>query len=81
MTNTVYKAIMMRTKLRNKFLRLKTVETRVAYNKQRNLCVSLIRNAKKVFMRILIQILLQITENSGNKLNLFSQIKHPIVQS
>ena len=39
----------MRTKLRNKFLRLKTIETRVAYNKQINLCVSLIRNAKKHF--------------------------------
>ena len=44
MTNTIYKAIMMRTKFR-----LKTVETRVAYNKQRNRCLSLTRNAKKHF--------------------------------
>ena len=80
MTNTIYKAIMMRTKLRNKFLRLKTAESRVAYNKQRNLCVSLIRNAKNIFMRISIQNLLQIAENFGNKLNLFSPIKHQIAQ-
>ena len=40
------KAMMLRTKLRNKFLKKKTTtETRPAYNKQRNIWVSLLRKA------------------------------------
>ena len=38
---------MLRTKLRNKFLKQKTTETRSAYNKQRNICVSILRKAKR----------------------------------
>ena len=49
MTNTIYKAIMLRSKLRNKFRRLKTIEFREGYKRQRNICVSLIRDAKKSF--------------------------------
>ena len=37
---------MIRSRLRNKFLRNKTPENRVAYNQQRNFCVSLIRKTK-----------------------------------
>ena len=69
MTNNIYKAIMMRTQLRNMFLRLKTVETRVTYNKQRNHCVSLIRNAKKHFFENLYPNL--ITDNT----KLWKQVK------
>ena len=36
------KAMMLRTKLRNKFLKQKATETRWAYNKQRNTCVSIL---------------------------------------
>ena len=43
------KAIMHRTKLRNQFLKLKTHESRLRYNKQRNLCVTLLRKAKKKY--------------------------------
>lgn len=32
------KAIMLRTTLRKKFLKVKTFETRIKYNKQRNIC-------------------------------------------
>ena len=40
---------MLRSKLRNKSRRLKTIEFREAYKRQRNICVSLIRDAKKKF--------------------------------
>ena len=43
------KAIMHRTKLRNQFLKLKTHGSRLRYNKQRNLCVTLLRKAKKKY--------------------------------
>ena len=49
MTKDIHKAIMVRSRLRNKFLKLKTPESRHAYKKQRNLCVTLIKNAKKSF--------------------------------
>ena len=40
---------MKRSQLRNKFLNTKSDIDRKAYNKQRNLCVSLIRREKKNF--------------------------------
>ena len=40
---------MKRSRLRNKFLNTKNDIDRKAYNKQRNLCVSLIRQEKKNF--------------------------------
>ena len=43
------KTIMPRWKLRNQFLKLQTHESRLRYNKQRNLCVTLLRKAKKKF--------------------------------
>ena len=46
MNNDIYKAIMVRSILRNKYLNLKTEESKNAYRKQRNYCVSLIRKAK-----------------------------------
>ena len=45
MNNDIYKAIMVRSRLRNKYLNLKTEESKNAYSKQRNYCVSLIRKA------------------------------------
>ena len=47
MTKDLCKAIMVRSKLRNTFLKLKTIESRRAYNKQRNFCVALLRETKK----------------------------------
>ena len=46
MNKTLCKAIMFRSKLRNKYLILKATE---AYQKQRNYCVSLLRKNKKEF--------------------------------
>ena len=42
------KEIMHRPRLHNKFLRERTKESKVAYNKQRNICVSLLRKSKRV---------------------------------
>ena len=47
----INKNIMKRTRLRNKFLNSKSDIDRKAYNAQRNLCVSLIRQAKKQFFK------------------------------
>ena len=49
MNNDLSKAIMVRSRLRNKFLKLKTNESREAYKTQRNYCVSLLRQVKKKF--------------------------------
>ena len=46
---TINKEIMKRSRLRNKFLNTKSDIDRKAYNKQRNLCVSLIWREKKNF--------------------------------
>ena len=43
------KAIKHRSKLRNEFLKLQTLEARLRYNKQRNLCVMLQRKAEKKY--------------------------------
>ena len=47
--NDLSKAIMVRSRLRNKYLKLKTNESREAYKTQRNFCVSLLRQVKKNF--------------------------------
>ena len=43
----ILKAVMNRTRLKNKFLRSRSTEDRSAYNQQRNFCLSLVRKAKK----------------------------------
>ena len=49
MNKKINKEIMKRSRLRNKFLNTKSDIDRKAYNKQRNLCVTLIRSEKKNF--------------------------------
>ena len=46
MNEEIHKAIMIRSRLRNKFLKEKTAFGREAYNKQRNYCVKLKRENK-----------------------------------
>ena len=46
-TKEVRKAIMTRSRLRNKFLKPKSQECKQAYNKERNLCVTMVRKAKR----------------------------------
>ena len=49
MTKAYSKAIMHRTRLRNKFLKNPTDSNKVLYNRQRNYCVSLLRKEKKEY--------------------------------
>ena len=49
MNKKINKEIMKKSCLRNKFLNTKSDIDRKAYNKQRNLCVTLIRKEKKNF--------------------------------
>ena len=49
MNKTILKAIMKQTRLRNRFLKDMSDSNRVAYNTQRNYCVSLVRKAKKSY--------------------------------
>ena len=58
MTKDLHKAIMKRSRLRNKFLRDRTDISREEYKKQRNLCVSLLKKAKKI-----IKIIKSVTDN------------------
>ena len=46
MDKELCKAIMTRSRLRNRYLKLKTNESREAYKKQRNFCVKLLRKTK-----------------------------------
>ena len=46
-TKALQKEIMHRSRLRNKFLRERANESKIAYNKQRNICVSLLRKTKR----------------------------------
>ena len=45
----ISKAIMKRTQLRNTYLKLRTIESKLAYTKQRNYCVTLTRKGKKEY--------------------------------
>ena len=49
MNETLTKAIIHRSKLRNKFLKKRTEENRRNYTKQRNLCVTLLRKSKREY--------------------------------
>ena len=47
MNKALSKAIMTRSRLRNKFLKDPSSSNRANYNKQRNFCVKLLRNTKR----------------------------------
>ena len=49
MTKELHREIMKRSRLRNNFLRAKSQEDRLKYNKQRNYCKKLLRTAKKLY--------------------------------
>ena len=46
MTKELHKVSMTRSRLRNKFLKDKKIESKIAYQRQRNLCVSSFRKEK-----------------------------------
>ena len=49
MTKLLCEAIMTRSNVQNQLLQLKTTGTGEAYRKQRNYCLSLLRNTKKIY--------------------------------
>ena len=49
MKKSLSKAIMARTRLRNIFLKNRSEENKINYNKQRNLCVTLLRKSKREY--------------------------------
>ena len=49
LTKEIKKEIMIRSRLRNRFLRCRSDENKKAYNEQRNRCVKLVRSAKKAY--------------------------------
>ena len=49
MTKELHKAIMKRSRLRNKFLKTKSITDRKNYNVQRNYCKKLLRSTKKSY--------------------------------
>ena len=49
MNRSIKKEIVKRSRLKNKFLKENSEENRLAYNKQRNLCRSLLRKGKKAY--------------------------------
>ena len=49
MKKSLSKAIMLRSKFRNIFLKKRTEENRRNYSKQRNLCVALLRKSKREY--------------------------------
>ena len=53
MNKNLHKAVMNRSRLRNKFLKTKSVADRKEYNKQRNLCVKLFRKEKHSYFNSL----------------------------
>ena len=50
MTKELNKAIMTRFRLPNKHLKEKSAHSKIAYDKQRNYCVSLLRRTKKIVL-------------------------------
>ena len=62
MTKSLRKKIMLRSRLRNKFLKTKPEKSKQLYYKQRNLCVSLLRKPRR--NHFLIQINPLVSENA-----------------
>ena len=52
-TKEVSKAIINRSRLRNQFLKNKSVESRMKYNRQKNICVALLRKTKRKYYEAL----------------------------
>ena len=75
MNKLLSKAMIHRTKLRNKFLKDLSAENKFSYNKQRNWCVSPLQKEKKKYFANLNEKILQTTKTFGKLLNLFFQRK------
>ena len=70
MNKSFSKAIMVRTTLRNIFVKNRSEENKINYNKQRNLCVTLLGKSKREYYQNLS------VENVCNKKNFGKQLNH-----
>ena len=52
-TKELSKSIMNRSRLRNQFLKNRSVESRIKYSKQRNICIALLRKTKRKYYEAL----------------------------
>ena len=76
MKNALSKAIMQRTKLRNKFMKDPSAANKLSYNRQRNWCVShYYENKRENILPIQTRKILQTIKNFGKLLNLIFQSK------
>ena len=75
MNKAISKAVMNSTRLRNKFLKNRSAENKLAYNRQRNYCFSLTRKLKRDYYSNLDN--RNVTDNNffWKQLNLFPVIK------
>ena len=69
-------AIIYKSKLRNKYLKLKTIESYEAYKKQRNHCVSLLRKTKREFYENLNPNLIADNKSFWKQVKPFFLIRH-----
>ena len=76
MTKSSRKEIMLCSILRNKFLKTKKEESKQLYNKERNLCVTLLRRDKRNYLPELNKRILKILENFGKQSTRYFQKKH-----
>ena len=67
MNKVLSKAVMNRSRLRNKFTKDPTIDNEKSYKKQRNYCVNLFKKEKNIFSKTLIQQKLQIIKDSGKQ--------------
>ena len=79
MNNDLSKAIMVRSRLRNKFLNLRTKESSDAYKKQINYCVSLQRRIKRNFYENLNSNLIADNKMFWKQVKPFFQIKLQVI--
>ena len=74
MNKSLHKAVMTRSRLRNKFLKNPSNANKINYTKYRNYCTELFEKEKKLFIIILILNPFQTIEHFGKLLNLCSLI-------
>ena len=72
MTKGLHKAILERSRLRNKFLRDRTETSRKEYKKQINFCVNLLKKLKNIILQILMLTVLDIRKFWQNVKPVFS---------
>ena len=74
-TKEFRKAIMLRTRLTNIYLKQRTETTKVAYNQQRNKCVSILKKSKKFYFESLDVKFVKDNKNFGKESLPFFQTK------